>query len=259
MEIKLISPQNKIITLKWQELNNICKNICEAYINQSEKNKQTFLEFSSKYDYFEPYYDFVITKLKYIQVGYPFFKNSFGYGNENEISFSIYRLEETDTLDYNQLIQKERFSLLTCFNGNEELLDRIKVPSGDIEGFILRDGSAITIKNLMNHQLLGYTYLLEKLIQEPKYLNDFLEYKNNIKDIREYLYYRMGLIYVTSQEVKFALYDQELITSEQEKFLPTIELDLILQEGILKEWHNPFAIEETKVLMGEDIKNTKSR
>ncbi|MCI8545190.1 MAG: hypothetical protein HFH09_03060 [Bacilli bacterium] len=244
MTVILLSPDGKKFELEWEDLLECSKQICEQWISESEENKRIFDSYASQYTLFTPYYDFLLHRLRYIQVGFPFFENACAIPS---LHFKkIISLDGEDPLNYDYLKNRKNQFCLDIYTGSDKQLDYQKPYSEYKEGFLLPDGSLISIDQLGNHKNIAYAYLLQKMIEDPSLLTDYLNYKDKIGDIREYFFYRLGCAQTFGLECRVAIYDVALLTSIQRKLLNSMDLDSDLQNSILEEFQNPFTSEIRK-------------
>lgn len=61
--VGFITPENEFISMKYEEVEEFCKEICLR-----EENKESFKMFSNDYKYFTPYFDWVMVNKKYLFV-----------------------------------------------------------------------------------------------------------------------------------------------------------------------------------------------
>ena len=60
-KVAFLTPNNEKFEMNYWEVEEFCKKIC-----LKEENKASFEEFSKKYTYFPPYFDYVMEVKKYI-------------------------------------------------------------------------------------------------------------------------------------------------------------------------------------------------
>lgn len=238
MTVTLLSPNGEKYCLEWKDLLEFSKQICENWISKSEMNRKIFEDYASQYGLFTPYYDFLLHKLQYIQIGFPFFEKVYAIPSINYIK--LIPLEENDILEYSYLKGKRGKSEFEIYSGSDKLLDYQKILREYKEGFLFPNGSLISIEQLSNHQNIGYAYLLQKMVEEPSLLEDYMKCKNKLVDIREYFFYRLGCVQTFGTDCRVAIYDVNLITSIQRKMLSKMELDPTIQSSVLEEFQNPF-------------------
>lgn len=252
MRIMLISPNNEVLNITWEQLYSVSKDICLKYIEQSDENKRKFENFAKHYKYFEPYYDFMIHRMRFIQVGTPFLENSFIFPSLN--IKKVYQFDPNKELSYKSLTNQRVNQVMEIFCGDDKTLDRIENPTDYTEGLLLPDGSLISIKNIINHRDLSYTYLLQKFVVSPEYLSDYLKHLSNLSDIREFIYYRTGIAMLASKDPKTAIYDKNLVTEKQLKTLMSFRLDPYFQKLIDEDFSNPYSYESLENLNSKSQK-----
>lgn len=59
--VALLTPDNKLLKATYPKLRNICIKEC-----LKEENIEEFMEFQKEYSYFEPYFDFMFFRKKYL-------------------------------------------------------------------------------------------------------------------------------------------------------------------------------------------------
>lgn len=244
MTVILLSPDGKKYELEWKDLLEFSKQACKLWISKSEANKKSFDSYAAQYKLFTPYYDFLLHRLQYIQVGFPFFEKTYAVPSLQFIS--LFSLEEGEPLNYEYLKNKKSKLHFDIYNGSDRVLDYQSRLSEYKEGFLFPDGSSLSIKHLSNHQNIAYAYLLQKMIEDPALVDDYLKCKDKIADIREYFFYKLGCVQTAGEECRIAIYDMNMMTQIQQRLLATMNLDPELQNSILKEFQNPFAIEIRK-------------
>lgn len=227
MTVTLLSSDGKKYVLEWKDLLALSKQIVTNWISKSEANKKIFEDYALQYGLFSPYYDFLLHKLQYIQIGFPFFENVYAIPSINYIK--LIPLEESDILEYEFLKRKKRKSSFEIYSGSDKLLDYQQILHNYKEGFLLPNGSLISIEQLSTHQNIGYAYLLQRMIEEPLLLEDYMKCKNELVDIREYFFYKLGCVQTFGTECRLAIFDINLITGIQKKILNSMKLDPVIQ------------------------------
>ena len=61
MRIAILKPNNQLIQGTYPKIREVCINEC-----LKDENISDFIDFQQQYNYFEPYFDYVMFKLKYI-------------------------------------------------------------------------------------------------------------------------------------------------------------------------------------------------
>ncbi len=171
-EIKtgLISPNGEVHSMNYYELGLYAKKICEQYINESKQNEEVFKQFSKKYHYFKPYFDFVIFKLGYKIIN-PFLK-------EDTIGYAIGNFFVTKSLK-----QKSGIEKYTSVSDQDLQITNYKDTSIK-EGFIDPNGIGFKVnrKIEMGHAKVGELILNQLMIYESEVYEDYVRCMSD-KDI----------------------------------------------------------------------------
>ena len=94
-KVCLVSPDDDVFVLNYSDVENFCKNIC-----LNDENIEEFNLFKKNYNYFSPYFDFVIFKLNYIFVN-GMFANKMGPFGFNDALY----LYPIDSFNYKECIE----------------------------------------------------------------------------------------------------------------------------------------------------------
>ena len=238
MRVIFITPSNEQFKIDYKDIAAFSKMICEKYIEESEEHKNKFEKFAENYSLFPAYYDFMIYRLRFIQLGIPFYKDC--YGIPSMSSMKIKHFPRECTLDYESLQRNSDKEVDVLYPGSEKSLDHKTFIQEYEEGFLLQDGSLISIKNLVNHRKLFLVYLVQTSVLQGDICDVMEMYNREQKDILEYSYYRLGLALLGSKNPRYAIYDQYLITEMQRSILESLQLDPDIDASIQAEFHNPY-------------------
>jgi len=214
METKLISPNGEIIKLPYYEILNYASLICEKFISLSEENKRKFDEFKKNYNFFSPYFDFMIIKLKY-QLENPFFRKGVLLSKNNQIFF-----EDGETYGMTLYPNSDDISI-----GLNQDYNNFKVCLIDYDGNIF---DVDKTKNL-NHREYEEKILNELMISDKYICADYHRYINskNYKTISVYMREHLGFVKIAVDDnIKLAIISnlvKEDIVSKIKKF-PDIEV-----------------------------------
>lgn len=160
MIVELISPSNEKISLNYYELNDFCKAICLR-----KENIESFEIFKQDYNYFEPYFDYVMFKLNY-QMHNCLFENDY-------ISCRNGNLYSTDFYSGIPYMVKCSDKSLRI----EEISDNIPTamidPNGmQMMGYYVEDDRG-------SHIMTSRTILNQMLIQSEEICKHYYSYKTN--------------------------------------------------------------------------------
>lgn len=216
MEITIISPSNEKITLKYYDILYFCQMIVEKFISESKENLKQFQQFRTQYSHFDPYFDFVVMKLKYILVN-PFFHHDLyllGYQEkyymmDGDINKSYYELQAT--------IPNFSFDFLPATDQNICICHHIK---DNQIGFYL-DSNGILYQN---NQLERHLKMARLLLNQQMIHNASICFKYK-KYIQKYGYYRISdfLVEMLGYTIGFPssqntlIYNSKMLTKEQQE------------------------------------------
>jgi hypothetical protein len=207
------------IEIPINQMGNFCQTICLKHLS---KNKIIiFNDFIDNYSYFKPYFDFIVHKLKWIQIGTVF--------NDNAISISI-EDEKKDKL-IQPIIQKSNIHSKNIYEYlKNEKYDCLKVPECSDEnlgiindyypnrsGLIFNDGKFIDIA--MHHEAHCIAILNEILLENKLILDDYLKVKKRNLTAEDYLIQRLGLLKIDNYSTGKMYYANCLISREQKELI----------------------------------------
>lgn len=236
MKVTFIAPNNQQYQMDWKDILPFSKKMCENWMRDSEHRKKSFETFRKEYKMFQPYYDFLIHRMRFIQVGNPFFENTYAVPKSNHVE--IVPMKEGQSLNYAEL--KKESSTVHIYRGSDKMLEVTNQLDVNLEGFLLPSGTWISVHTIQSHDLLAYAYLRQLMVEREDVSNSFLECKDQLNDIREFMYYKLGCALVAGEESKIAIYDKDLVTDAQKKAFSKIKFDEELQKDILEDFNNPF-------------------
>ena len=183
MQVKFITRDNEIFEMDYTEVNDFCKNIC-----LSEEYKSEFDKFKVNYTVFDPYFDFVTFKLKYIfcagiyTLAYysmpgtqeeGLYDAAISTGNYAEVMKSLDNMRALN-IDYFPVIKISKCSDRAL---NIELLK--EVPNGsylvdeNLVGYISK-----VCDEQGSHLVTADTILNQYLIRDKNILRSLINYKN---------------------------------------------------------------------------------
>lgn len=229
--VALLTPENKILKATYSKLRSICMKEC-----LKEENIDEFMEFQKDYSYFEPYFDFVMFKLKYILINPIYMQRSALYPIEDGL-YSI----EVDTLDYEKIKQQAQEmakSLQTIpfmtMSSDESL--RIRRMTKDTIKTCLLDSNNVGLLNKNggndgSHGITGNTILNQMLLLSPTINKEYIEFLNNENIIKEstalnYLIRDIGFLIITDKSINpLVIANESAMTESQLKLRDDLEKD----------------------------------
>ena len=195
--------------LEYYKLGEYCKSLCEKYISLNDENKQEFDEFSKKYTYFQPYFDFV---MKYMDgvVYSPFFDDRKCIVIVDD-KYHIQPLELENNIlgSFDMVLSDDRSIGLNS-----------KIRCEDTEGcFVDLSGNILQLDIAGRHLKLAYTILNQALMTSITTCKKFKEFKENgnITHMIDFLINYYGYAYVKYKEPKRVIYNSAAITEAQYK------------------------------------------
>lgn len=195
--------------LEYYNLGEYCKNLCEKYTSLSEENREEFDEFSKKYTYFKPYFDFV---MKYMDgvVYSPFFDDGKCLVMKNDKYF-IQPLEMENNI-------LGSFDMVSSDDKSIGLNSKIKCE--DTEGcFVDLFGNILQLDYAGRHLKLAHAILNQNLISSVSCCRKFKDFKENGNRTHmiDFLINYYGLAYIKYKEPKQVIYNSATITEAQYK------------------------------------------
>lgn len=166
-----IMPDNRIVLLNYEEVNQFCVDICHL-----KENYDKWLKFQDGYSYFSSYFDFLILKLNYIFIN-PLHQEGAYLKSERDKMFIISE-KELNTTDYDSIsqvtIQKYNggnYSDIVPCSDQELNIEKINIDDVKL-GNVLIDpnGYAIISKSdekYGSHEITANTILNQLLINNP--------------------------------------------------------------------------------------------
>lgn len=220
--VEVFSKEGIRYVVSWSDLGEFCKIVCRDYVSRSDETKRRFEEFAKNYVLFDPWYDFMRRELQ--------FECKILTNNGDDLNLVSVLMEAYQKLG-------KRVDDLTL--GRE--FDNFKYK----EGFLLRDGSRITLTNFSNHRDLAVAYLFHTFLEYPSYLEDFWQCSDKLVWLEGYMYFRLGIVMFLDDNYRAAIYDKDLINDVQRDFLSKVGLDLTIQKEVEEMFSNPFKEEGT--------------
>lgn len=216
MEIKLISPSGNIIKLPYYEILNYASLLCEKFISLNENNKKLFDEFKKNYNFFLPYFDFMILKLNY-KMEDPFFRNGILLSKNDEIFFK-------DKLTHKEFLYPKSDDISIGLNNDYDNLDTCLI---DYDGNIFN----INKTKKFHHEEYEEKILNEFMINNKEICEDYCNYINskNVKTVGFYMREHLGFAKIAIDDnVKIAVYAANLVNEDitsKIKLIPNIMID----------------------------------
>lgn len=224
MRIAILKPNNQLIQGTYPKIREVCINEC-----LKDENISDFIDFQQQYNYFEPYFDYVMFKLKYIIIN-PLYQKSTAI---SAVGNNLYKTD-INILDYNKItkdIQEEMMSvnkLPLLSKSSDEELDIEKEELETIENIktCLLDPNNIALLNSMgsengSHGITANTILNQLLLISPKINQDFIEtikkeeYEDNT--VITYLSNKLGFMRITDKKTYPTIIANELSINEEQK------------------------------------------
>ena len=198
-KVGFITPNNQKILMDYSKVENFCKEIC-----LKEEYQAKFNEFSKKYTYFKPYFDFIMINLEYVFINPLLEEGVYLKG----VGTSFYKVEETDLIDSYGMVTYETIANMAAQYQNtryshivacSDLELHIKSANVDDEYSIMLDPngySMITQKDEKegNHEITANTVVNQLLINN-QYLVD--NYNSTMYTV-SYLIEKFGFVRATS-------------------------------------------------------------
>ena len=256
--VALLTPDNKLLKATYPKLRNICIKEC-----LKEENIEQFMEFQKEYSYFEPYFDFMFFRKKYLLLN-PLYVESSVLGEKNG---ELYLVKITE-IDYEKIrrkleqinTQEQKIFITQCSDRKLQL----KKASVKNIGRCLVDSNLISMMNvpvdsLDSHMTTANTILNQVMIRCPEIAKDFLEeiriqpeYYNDYPEnlIIDYVCRRLGCLRITDNLV---IYSTTSITEETQELLG----ELLIQnyQGIpIMDFKSNKIKEYKKILKKEEMK-----
>lgn len=167
MKVGFMLPNNQTVFMDYDEVNDFCRIVCENIDNYDD-----FIKFSKDYSYFDPYFDYVMTKLKYVFIN-PFMKDN---NYLKAVKNKLFIIESDDgNLTYeevsNYAIDKNNAGYYCdlVISSNSEL--NIESPTGKLLKSWLIDPNGIAMitksdEEFGNHEITANTILNNLLIKD---------------------------------------------------------------------------------------------
>lgn len=160
MIVELISPSNEKTLLNYYEVNEFCKLIC-----CKEENRESFEIFKRDYNYFEPYFDYVMFELKYKMHNCLFENDYISCVNNKIYSSNFY-----SSIPY--MVKCSDKSLKIVEIGDEILTSMIDPNGMQIMGYCEENDRG-------SHIMTARTILNQLLIQSQEICKHYYRYKTN--------------------------------------------------------------------------------
>ena len=200
MESKIILPNNDIITLDDKDVLTFCRNEVDNFIRKTKENRILFDDFKLSHRYFNPYYDFVISVLKYEHEGCLIDKNKTISSDGNYL-----KIKDIIPNDFHNIDKPLHIPTDENLHTDYYYLDH--------EGFVDDCCNLLSLTNYYKHTYLGFIILLELSMMDYDICIDYLKQKN--QSFSDYLVNRLGFLKTTIN--KTVVYNKDLITFEQKE------------------------------------------
>lgn len=219
-KVAFLTPQNELIEMNYWEVEDFCKKIC-----LKEENKASFDEFSKKYSYFTPYFDYVMKVKKYIFFNCLFNKDCCLIFRDDVYYFSyIVSKSYIDNLNnFNFLKRYLEYSDLTTISDLE--LD-IKLQKTEYTDDCVIDPNCIGMMSKSSvgsdygsHVVTGATILNHLLTKSQTITEDFWKFVNQYESNYDedfgidYLVERLGFLRVTCRDCYPIIFKNEKVLS----------------------------------------------
>lgn len=198
-KVGFLSPNNMIVWVEYNQVNDLCKRICEH-----DKCRERFDEFKKDYDYFEPYFDFVMFELQFIMIN----------GLCRNSCVVKYRDALYEILDTKDLTEYDYSVLKSSSINNHSILplitkcsdSELKIHSfsdDNIETCMINQQGVCMMSyagfedDRGSHDVTCQTVLNQMLSHDKEVLDDYLMYEDN--DVN-YLINCFGFVKSTSKE-----------------------------------------------------------
>lgn len=222
--VKIINPNNEVISLKYSDILYFCQRKTEEFISLSEKNLKEFVEFRKNYSFFDPYFDFVMLKLKYVLINPLFYQNTYLLPYEEK----YYIMDLHREYKYAELIEEKpnfSFDFLPANNYNI-CIQKDNYHMNDKVGFYLdTDGIVYLNHFLCRHLKMARLILNQKMIHS---ISLTLQYRNYIDQhgenyLCEFLNEKLGYVIGFPSDENRIIYNSKKLTQPQINYLNTIK------------------------------------
>lgn len=219
-KVIFLTPNNERFEMNYWEVEEFCKKIC-----LKEENKASFEEFSKKYTYFTPYFDYVMEVKKYIFFNCLFNEEHCLIFNDDAYYFSsIIGSTYSDTINnFKFLIEYLDYSDLTRISDEE--LD-IKLQKTEYTDDCVIDPNCIGMMSKSSvgsdygsHVVTGATVLNHLLSKSRIITEDYWKYINQYEEIYyedfgiDYLVERLGFLRVACRDCYPIIFNNEKVLS----------------------------------------------
>lgn len=222
IDVKVICPNNEVISLKYSDLLYFCQKITSSYISKSKQNLEEFLEFRKHYHFFQPYFDFVMMKKKYILLEPLFYKDTYLLPYHEQ--YFIIPLGNHQDMSYHKLLSEKplsSFDFLSAFDENI-CVQKDKKNIGNDVGFCL-DSEGVLYQNhiLERHLKMARLILNQKMLNSTNFCVRYRKYVREkgpyhlLDFLTEELGYSIG--FPSNQNV--VTYHSKKVTEEQLSYL----------------------------------------
>ncbi len=223
-QLILLSPKNEKIVGDYLEIGRICVDLCQSYCNNSLQCKKEFLIFSREYTFFQPYFDFVLSKLGYIMINPLLEQDVVWYYDHGK----IVRKKIANVLDYSYM-QIRNFKNTIYYY---PMLDRTSVNihpidyNKPINSIIDSNGNQIEvdITEENHHDDLFERILNQLLLVSPELLDDYKKQFVYFQTVNGYFRNRLGYVQVAVNDEQHGtiLYNPHFELATVQKYVNNI-------------------------------------
>ncbi len=227
-EITFVTPNNNRISVSIYELLDFCRNICMDYISTYPEEKEKFEMFSKNYSYFDPTYDFIICKLKWIS--YPCLYDDLYYlqsGSDERKKQKKLIPSNIDAMSYNELMLNGEREFTEIYNASDFYIGykNYHIFSKSIDGYFDENGELFANFFVSNHRSSTAPILNQMAVEIPFVAEDLINFNStyNVKrscSFSDYLTFRYGFLSISTYAGRdFMKYDPSNLTLKQSKII----------------------------------------
>lgn len=226
--IAILKPNNEIIKGNYNQIRKFCIKEC-----LKDDNIDEFLEFQQKYTYFEPYFDYIMFKLKYVLLNPLCQTKKALYAVED----AFYKIK-IDNIDYNSIvnmvnIEIQKAKILPFMTKCSDEVLQIENKNTKNMTTCLLDPNCVGLLNAENssHGITANTVLNQILLLSPEITKDYTSslYSSIIDEDNyaiNYLAKQMGFMRLTDKKTfPIIIANQQSITEEQKELIEKLKDD----------------------------------
>lgn len=214
MNIKILKPNGQMEEIKYYDILYFCQRTVEEYISISKENLQKFKDYRELYQFFEPYFDFVMQELKYIIIEPFFYHDTYLLPYNHQYFIMNYNGE-----GYQQLISQIpnfSFDFLPVTDMNIGLQHHVR--NLKREGFYIDvEGNIFKNTTMKRHLMMARSLLNQQLIHQTNTCFSYQRYveKHGENAMCDFLVEKLGFILGCPSEENKLIYNSKLLTKEQ--------------------------------------------